>query len=183
MGEILKNQVENVQIRKNLLATLCFIYRGSLGNMEYLLLNRNKDPNHFLFGYLTPPGGKLELKETPYEGISRELSEETGYNPKDLVKPIFKGIVLFQNWAREFSSGNKLKKDCTCFVYKLKKDFFPEKENNEGTFEWVREDELLKRKIERSDLEIYTWIKQPNHFLGKIFCVGVDSVGAKVRYY
>jgi 8-oxo-dGTP diphosphatase len=50
--------------------TICFLYDGD----KVLLLNRNKAP---LFGMWNGVGGKLELGETPVQGILREIDEET----------------------------------------------------------------------------------------------------------
>jgi len=51
--------------------TICFIQCGD----ELLLLNRLKSPNMGLWNGI---GGKLEPLETPLQGITREITEETG---------------------------------------------------------------------------------------------------------
>lgn len=43
-----------------------------------LLMLRNKSPNK---GLWSPPGGKIELGESPFESVQRELVEETGLTP------------------------------------------------------------------------------------------------------
>ena len=51
--------------------TLCFIKRDN----EFLMLNRIKAPN---MGLWNGVGGKLELNEDKFQGIKREITEETG---------------------------------------------------------------------------------------------------------
>jgi 8-oxo-dGTP diphosphatase len=46
-----------------------------------LLMHRNKEPN---LGLWIPPGGKIELGESPHETARREMLEETGLNVIDL---------------------------------------------------------------------------------------------------
>jgi 8-oxo-dGTP diphosphatase len=53
------------------LVTLIYCVR----NNQVLLARRRKAP---LIGYWVAPGGKIEAKESPYEGALRELREETG---------------------------------------------------------------------------------------------------------
>ncbi len=51
--------------------TLCFIKKDN----EFLMLNRIKAPN---MGLWNGVGGKLELNEDKFQGIKREITEETG---------------------------------------------------------------------------------------------------------
>ena len=67
--------------------TICLIRKGE----KILLLNRNKKP---LMGMWNGVGGKIEVNETPYEGVVRETFEETGIRLKDVT---YKGNVVFKN--------------------------------------------------------------------------------------
>ncbi|MEK6841633.1 MAG: NUDIX domain-containing protein, partial [Nanoarchaeota archaeon] len=63
---------------------------------------RIDDPNS---GFYTPPGGKLEHNEKGenplgrLEAVVREVRQETGLI---LVRPSFKGVILFDNEGRTF---------------------------------------------------------------------------------
>lgn len=65
---------------------VCFIRRGE----ELLMLNRNKAP---LCGLWQGVGGKLELGETPYASVLREVYEETGIG---LAMAHFAGVVTWK---------------------------------------------------------------------------------------
>jgi 8-oxo-dGTP diphosphatase len=67
--------------------TICFIKNGT----QILLLNRNKKPN---MGSWNGVGGKIEPWETPYEGIVREVFEETGLILEDVT---FTGNVKWKS--------------------------------------------------------------------------------------
>jgi 8-oxo-dGTP diphosphatase len=62
---------------------LCYVFRGTvdavndIDTREVLLLCRARAPH---VGLWTPPGGKLELGESPDQGCIREMREETGLN-------------------------------------------------------------------------------------------------------
>jgi 8-oxo-dGTP diphosphatase len=63
--------------------TLCFLQKEN----DVLMLLRAKEPNK---GKWNGVGGKIEHDETPYEGCTREVLEETGLL---LKKPIFRGMI------------------------------------------------------------------------------------------
>lgn len=69
--------------------TICFIKRKNEDKL--LLLNRCKSPN---MGLWNGVGGKIERNESPYEGIEREILEETGVYPE---KIIFAGNALWKS--------------------------------------------------------------------------------------
>lgn len=64
-------------------SALCYVFRDD----QVLLIKRNNPPHQ---GLWSPPGGKLEIGETPEECIIREVYEETGLAIKD---PRLKAIV------------------------------------------------------------------------------------------
>ncbi|WP_028551798.1 NUDIX hydrolase [Paenibacillus sp. UNC451MF] len=65
---------------------LCFIRKGD----QLLMLNRHKSP---LLGLWNGVGGKLELEESPYASVLREVREETGIL---LPEAQFGGIVTWE---------------------------------------------------------------------------------------
>ena len=62
-------------------ATLCYIER----NGQYLMMLRNKKQNDPNEGKWIGVGGKLEEGEIPLEAAKRELLEETGYRPLEMI--------------------------------------------------------------------------------------------------
>lgn len=58
--------------------TICFIKK----NGELLLINRRKSPN---MGKWNGVGGKIEKDESPYQGVMREVLEETGLELDEVV--------------------------------------------------------------------------------------------------
>lgn len=66
--------------------TIGFIKQGT----RLLMLNRNNAPT---MGLWNGVGGKLEIGETPLQGIIREAAEETGF---ELTNFVYKGIVTWE---------------------------------------------------------------------------------------
>jgi 8-oxo-dGTP diphosphatase len=62
---------------------LCYVIRDN----QLLMLRRNRPPHQ---GLWTAPGGKLELGESPDEGVIREIQEETRLT---IHAPTLRGIV------------------------------------------------------------------------------------------
>jgi 8-oxo-dGTP diphosphatase len=56
-------------------------------NKQVLMLHRNKEPNK---GLWVAPGGKVEMRESPFECAIREMREETGLIVKNLT---LRGVV------------------------------------------------------------------------------------------
>lgn len=65
-------------VRGRIPTVLVYALRGS----QVLLMRRNKEPN---LGLWVAPGGKIELDESPRDAARREMIEETGLVPQDLV--------------------------------------------------------------------------------------------------
>jgi 8-oxo-dGTP diphosphatase len=73
--------------------TLCFIQNTN----KILLQKRNKSPFR---GYWNPPGGKVEIAESPLEACLREVKEETGLTLKDVK---FRGAFTVFNGSKNSS--------------------------------------------------------------------------------
>ena len=63
-------------------SSLCYVFHDE----KVLLIKRNHAPHA---GLWSPPGGKMEIGETPEECAIREIKEETGL---DIVNPVLRGI-------------------------------------------------------------------------------------------
>ena len=69
-------------------ATLCYLRR----DRYTLMLYRNKKPDDIHQGKWNGLGGKFEAGETPEECACREVREESGLIPDELV---LKGVLTF----------------------------------------------------------------------------------------
>jgi 8-oxo-dGTP diphosphatase len=63
--------------------SLCYIIHD-----DHVLMIRRARPPHV--GKWSAPGGKLELGESPYDCVMREMREETGFT---ITEPTLRGIV------------------------------------------------------------------------------------------
>lgn len=69
--------------------SLCYIIQ----NDQILMLRRARPPH---VGKWSAPGGKLELGESPYDCVIREMEEETGFT---ITQPTLRGIVTVTDIA------------------------------------------------------------------------------------
>lgn len=108
------------------LTTLCYIERNGC----WLMLNRNKKSSDENAGKWIGVGGHLEQDESPDECVIREIREETGLIPKDLI---LRGIITFilPDWGNELS-----------FLYTCTAEGDPVQECQEGCLSWVPFDRI-----------------------------------------
>lgn len=69
--------------------SLCYIFHD-----DHILMIRRARPPHV--GKWSAPGGKLELGESPYDCVIREMGEETGLT---ITEPNLRGIVTVTDVA------------------------------------------------------------------------------------
>jgi len=89
-------------------------------DQDKILMGRRNDTQKW-----TVPAGKLKNKECPYEGMARELKEETGLDAKEikLLKVVFENNVilyLFEikiNKDQEIDTSNDPDKECDNWTY------------------------------------------------------------------
>jgi 8-oxo-dGTP pyrophosphatase MutT (NUDIX family) len=85
------------------------IKRASVGlirnNQDRILMGKRNDTDKW-----TVPAGKLKHKECPYEGMARELKEETGLDAKEikLRKVIFENNILLYLFEIKIDSDQKI---------------------------------------------------------------------------
>jgi 8-oxo-dGTP diphosphatase len=109
-----------------------------------LLIHRNKRPDDTHYGKYLGPGGHVEPDEDVVSCIRREIEEETSLIVLDLT---MRGTVL---WPGFSGPGN----DEFGFVFRIERyRGEPNTDNEEGTLEWVRIDELDNVPMWTSDRE------------------------------
>ncbi|OLS18660.1 MAG: 8-oxo-dGTP diphosphatase [Candidatus Heimdallarchaeota archaeon LC_2] len=106
-------------------ATLCFI----INNENILLINKKRG---FGEGKINGPGGKVKQTESIITGAIRETFEETGIQPKNLLK---KAIL-------DFYFGNTKSPKWKVHVFTSSKYVGELIETEEARGEWIKIDEI-----------------------------------------
>ena len=120
-------------------------------NDEYLLLYRNKKNNDMNKGKYIGIGGKVEVGETVFDALKREVKEETNL---DLCSYEYKGIVYFHN--DDFHEAMHL---FTSIDFKGQI-----KECDEGTLHWVKKDKIMSLPMWEGDKIFFDYIKNNEPF-------------------
>ena len=104
-------------------------------NNKYLLLHKSLTVPRYP-GYWDFPGGTLEENEDPFEGIKREILEETNLkaNPLKVI------------WKTQMKVNDIMTEYLVYGVELLSDDIKLSHEHTE--YEWVTKEELLKMKIQ-----------------------------------
>lgn len=133
-----------------------------------LLMLRNKKPN---LGLWSPPGGKIEIGESPFECVVRELSEETGLSV-DRSGAKLLGLVAEKDY--EASGANYL-----MFLYgfyrwqgSLRSD------QTEGRLAWQPLNQVLQLPIPETDRQLF-W---PRILAGQRFSLRIIGHGADLQF-
>lgn len=138
-GKTLSASIEGTSGKRSIAPTMSVLLIVKK-NGKYVCCERRKEP---FYGYWSHPAGKIQLGENLAECASRELLEETGLVAKEWT---FKGIQMIKTY--EGDEDNKL-----LFHHYL---FFMQtsdpqgdlkKENDEGTNEWLTNDEFHKKTV------------------------------------
>ena len=129
--------------------TLCYIRRGD----DVLMLHRIKKKNDANHDKWIGVGGHLEFGESPEECITREALEETGLTLTDYA---YRGLVTFvstsDNWCEYmhlFSADGYEGSLSDC---------------DEGTLEWVPDEELTSLPIWEGDKVFLRLMKERARF-------------------
>ena len=116
--------------------TLCYLERDG----KYLMLHRVKKKNDANHDKWLGIGGKLEPAESPFDGVRREVYEETGLTLKNLK---YRGIITFHSnlygteYMHLFTSSDfsgDINYDC-----------------DEGQLEWVEKSKVFSLPIWEGD--------------------------------
>ena len=116
--------------------TICYIEKDN----SYLMIHRTKKQNDENHDKWIGIGGKLEAGESPYDGIRREVKEETGL---ELIDPKYRGIITFV--SNEFGTQYMHLFKCTEFGGTLASTC------DEGVLEWIEKNKLLSLKLWEGD--------------------------------
>jgi 8-oxo-dGTP pyrophosphatase MutT (NUDIX family) len=166
------------------------------GVLSYLSVNekvlmmkkgdRKGDPNS---GKYAIPGGHLEKDEIGMDNhfgrqlaSIRETKEETGLR---LISPIYRGLILFHNFEREFDNWPN-PTDFLVYIYSANKytgELCKEKDNEFPL--WVDEKEIPSLPKNLGDELIYEWLNMGKFFTGVIKHKGkvLDEAGTFVDYF
>ncbi|HOT76036.1 MAG TPA: 8-oxo-dGTP diphosphatase [Candidatus Wallbacteria bacterium] len=131
------------------LATLCYLKKDG----KTLMLHRVKKENDMHEGKYNGLGGKFEKSESPEACAAREVFEESGLIPENLI---LKGVITFP----KFSRGE----DWYVFVFVIDKFAGKMIESNEGNLEWIDDRELLDLNLWDGDRIFLKWLDQEKFF-------------------
>ncbi len=150
------------------LATLCYLRK----NGKTLMIHRVKKENDMHAGKWNGLGGKFEPGESPQECARREIQEECGLTPKDLI---LKGIITFPAFY-EFE-------DWYTFIFLVPEFEGQIIDSNEGNLKWIPNEELLDLNLWAGDRVFLPWLEQEKFFSGKFEYYDGEFVGYEVEFY
>ncbi|MGH7146074.1 MAG: NUDIX hydrolase [Planctomycetota bacterium] len=133
-----------------------------------LLLQRTKPPNQ---GLWSPPGGKIEIGESPFECAAREVAEETGLRPERSSAKLL-GLVAEKDY--EAAGANYL-----IFLY----GFYRwtgalQAESGGGRLMWHALTALDGLAIPETDRQLF-W---PRIMAGRPFSLRIRGAGPDLQY-
>ncbi len=129
-----------------------------------------------------PPGGKVEIGETPLQCVKREVLQESGL---ELIDPIYMGTVLFDNTEREFTHV----KDPPHFLVHIFRATQYVGQLHEGTNEgvptWVDDSDLEKLAKHEGDRLVQEAVKSGRRFFVKVYHIGkkLDAERSQITYF
>lgn len=122
---------------------------------KWLMLYRNRKPHDVNAGKYIGVGGKLEQGETPVQCAVREVWEETGLT---MQEPVYVGTVYFTYPHLEEEK---------IWIYTCRRYTGIMHEDNEGTLQWVREDQITGLSLWEGDR---VFLKRLLHHDSEKFC-------------
>ena len=161
------------------IGTACYIqkYGRTLMLLRPIIgADKKKD---FQGGLYLPPGGHREPFDKSFMACAkREVREETGL----IVKPLFRGIVTFDNANRKFKDG-KSHEDWEVHIFTANDYSGRLREKPSiGRLEWVLDSELRNLNMHEGDKLILDWINSPRIFNAKIEYIGKHVAMYQVTY-
>jgi 8-oxo-dGTP diphosphatase len=123
-----------------ILATLGYVMSPDYSRV--LMVHRNKRPEDHQIGKYNGLGGKLMPGEDVVAGMCREIREEAGIEPVDLV---LRGTVSWPGFGKDGE-------DWFGFVFRVDRfEGTPIRQNYEGALEWIEADRLLELPLWEGD--------------------------------
>lgn len=133
---------------KTVVAVSALVKKGN----KYLFIKQNKVGGAYP-GTLHLPGGRLELDETPLEGVAREVREETGIEIKN-IQPVdfawdsfeYKGEptqFIFLRFSAEWASGEAHPGDDAAEVLWIERDQLAKQKHNSPTITLLKKLKLI----------------------------------------
>lgn len=136
IGKEYANQMDTDEVRmmkQGKISVIPCCVRQNEGVNQYLIYTRLKHP---FFGFQGFPAGKINFGESVYVAVKRELSEETVLNGDPELFAITHYIV--------FNKKHELLEDKYFYFMKFMNPQGKLDANNEGKFEWVKQDSVEK---------------------------------------
>ncbi len=122
------------------LATLAYVL--SQDGRQVLLIHRNRRRDDSHYGKYNGLGGKLDPGEDVVAGIRREVREEAGLECESLL---LRGTISWPGFGKQGE-------DWFGFVFRVDRwTGVPNKENEEGSLEWVPVDQLMTLPLWEGD--------------------------------
>lgn len=155
--------------RKVIPATLIYLFCED----HVLMIHRIKKNRDIHEGKWNGIGGKLELGESPWEGATREILEETGITVEsESLKSM--GVLTFPNF-KAFDQ-----QDWICFLFRCnlpgKCSDYSLIESEEGHLEWIPQDKVLDLKLWEGDRTFIPHILRSEAVLGSYWYENMQLV-------
>ena len=159
-----------------------------VSNNKVLMIKKNVRENDPNSGYFTLPGGKLENSEKGLinsrgrlESVVREAKEEAGI---DLINPVLKGVILFDNEGRIFDNW-KNPDNFIVYIFSAKKYKGKICKSDEGIPYRIPLNKVDTVPSNPGDKKMYEWLKDGRNFFGVIKHKGneIDEEGTMVDFY
>lgn len=114
------------------------VFRRTRKETRFLLLHRTQNWK----GYEFVKGGIVD-NETEWETVNRELREETGLKPIEIVKTPYK---LKYKWSKEYTKDNKTYDgvNLSLFVIEVKGNKVKLDKSEHDNYKWVTKEKALK---------------------------------------
>ncbi len=141
--------------------TLCYIENEG----SYLMIHRVKKENDMNKDKWLGIGGKFENGETPFDCARREVYEETGLVPQNLI---YKGIVTFvsNQFGTEYmhlfkitNTKGAIKKSC-----------------DEGVLEWIKKEDVFNLPLWEGDKYFLELLDKDIPFFSLKLCYDGNSL-------
>ena len=141
--------------------TLCYIEKDG----AYLMMHRVKKKNDMNKDKYVGIGGKLEENETPFDCALREIKEEAGITPINLL---YRGIVTFV--SNVYGTEKMHLFTASDFVGEINKTC------NEGELVWIKKKDVYSLPIWEGDKIFFELLEKEERFFSLKLCYEGDKL-------